>query len=61
MSCWFLYPPFGWQAYCNVECLNQWQREFLYTEEEQRVLLILNMDSHLRDLELFERMGERWD
>lgn len=37
----------------------EWQREFLYPEEDRRVLLILNMDNHLRDLELFELMEER--
>ena len=37
----------------------EWQREFLYPEEDRRVLLILNMDNHLRDLELFEWMEER--
>ncbi|MBD5457595.1 MAG: hypothetical protein HDR27_03360 [Lachnospiraceae bacterium] len=39
----------------------EWQREFLYPEEDRRVLLILNMDNHLRDLELFELMEEKWD
>ena len=34
----------------------KWQREYLYTEEERSVLLILNMENHLRDLELFELM-----
>lgn len=36
-----------------------WQREYLYPEEDRRVLLILNMDNHLRDLELFQLMEER--
>ena len=39
----------------------KWQREFLYPEEDRRVSLILNMDNHLRDLELFELMEEKWD
>ncbi len=39
----------------------KWQREFLYPEEDRRILLILNMDNHLRDLELFELMEEKWD
>ncbi len=34
----------------------KWQREYLYTEEERSVLLILNMENHLKDLELFELM-----
>ncbi len=39
----------------------EWQREFLYPEEDRRILLILNMDNHLKDLELFELMEEKWD
>ncbi|MDE7415472.1 MAG: glycosyl hydrolase 115 family protein [Lachnospiraceae bacterium] len=39
----------------------EWQREFLYPEEDRRVLLILNMDNHLRNLELFRLMEEKWD
>ncbi|MCM1261383.1 MAG: glycosyl hydrolase 115 family protein [Butyrivibrio sp.] len=39
----------------------KWQREFLYPEEDRRVLLILNMDNHLKDWELFELMEEKWD
>ena len=38
-----------------------WQREFLYSEEDRRVMLILNMENHLRDQELFELMEETWD
>ncbi len=37
----------------------QWQREFLYSEEDRRVLLILNMENHLKDQELFELMERR--
>lgn len=36
-----------------------WQREFLYSEEDRRVMLILNMENHLKDQELFELMEER--
>lgn len=39
----------------------EWQREFLYPEEDRRVLLILNMDNHLRNEELFALMEEKWD
>lgn len=39
----------------------QWQREFLYSEEDKRVVLIMNMENHLKDLELFARMEEKWD
>lgn len=31
----------------------QWQREFLYPEEDRRVMLVMNMENHLRDEELF--------
>lgn len=38
----------------------QWQREFLYSENDRRVMLIMNMENHLRDEEIFELMDERW-
>ena len=38
-----------------------WQRDFLYSEEDRRVTLILNMENHLTDQELFELMEEQWD
>lgn len=38
----------------------QWQREFLYSEEDRRVMLILNMENHLTDQEIFELMEEKW-
>jgi hypothetical protein len=37
----------------------QWQREFLYAEEDRRVMLVLNMENHLTDDELFSCMKER--
>ena len=37
----------------------QWQREFLYAEEDRRVMLILNMENHLPDEELFLLMESR--
>ena len=37
-----------------------WQREFLYAEEDRRVMLITNMENHLRDGELFRLMDEKW-
>ncbi|MGN1141572.1 MAG: glycosyl hydrolase 115 family protein [Oliverpabstia sp.] len=37
----------------------QWQREFLYSEEDRRVMLIMNMENHLEDEELFELMEAR--
>lgn len=39
----------------------EWQREFLYSEENRRILLILNMENHLKDGELFALMKEKWD
>ncbi len=38
-----------------------WQREFLYSEKDRRVLLILNMENHLTDEEIFQLMKERWE
>ena len=38
----------------------KWQRDFLYSEEDRRVMLIMNMENHLEDLEIFELMEERW-
>jgi hypothetical protein len=37
----------------------KWQREFLYSEEDKRIMLILNMENHLKDLEIFELMEEK--
>lgn len=39
----------------------QWQREFLNSEEDRRVSLILNMENHLTHRELFALVKERWD
>ena len=39
----------------------QWQREFLYSEEDRRVMLILNMENHLTDQEIFILMKEKWE
>lgn len=39
----------------------QWQREFLYSEEDKRVMLIMNMENHLADQEIFELMEEKWN
>ncbi len=38
----------------------QWQRDFLYAEEDRRVMLVMNMENHLRDGELFDLMEEKW-
>jgi hypothetical protein len=37
-----------------------WQRDFFYSEEDRRVLLIYNMENHLTDQELFALMEEKW-
>lgn len=37
-----------------------WQREFLYSEEDRRVVLVCNMENHLKDLELYELMEEKY-
>lgn len=39
----------------------QWQRDFLYAEEDRRVMLIMNMENHLTDQELFALMKEQWE
>lgn len=39
----------------------QWQRDFLYSEEDRRVMLVMNMENHVKDLELFALMDEKWD
>jgi hypothetical protein len=38
----------------------EWQREFLYAEEDRRVMLVLNMENHLTDDQIFSCMKERW-
>lgn len=38
----------------------RWQREFLYAEEDRRVMLVTNMENHLKNNELFRLMDERW-
>lgn len=39
----------------------QWQRDFLYKEEERKVMLIMNMENHLQDSEIFALMKQKWD
>jgi hypothetical protein len=39
----------------------QWKRDFLYSEEDRRVMLILVMENHINDQELFALMKEKWD
>lgn len=34
----------------------EWQRQFLYAEEDRRVVLITNMENHMTDAELFDCM-----
>jgi hypothetical protein len=37
----------------------QWQREFIYSEEDRRVMLITNMENHLTDEEIYEAMKKK--
>lgn len=39
----------------------QWQREFLYKEEDRRVVLLTNMENHLTDEELFMAMKKKFN
>ncbi len=36
-----------------------WQREYLYSEKDSRVMLLLNTENHLRDQEIFALMEEK--
>lgn len=38
-----------------------WQREYLYSPEDRRVMLLTNMENHLNDFELYELMKARWE
>lgn len=38
----------------------QWQREFLYKEEDKRVVLLTNIENHLTDEELVKAMEKRY-
>ncbi|MDO5573074.1 MAG: glycosyl hydrolase 115 family protein [bacterium] len=38
-----------------------WQRDFLYSEEDKKVMLLLNLENHLKDQELYELMEQKWD
>lgn len=55
------------KAYMSyVRCLDdgphyyKWQREFLYSEEDRRVMLVMNMENHLEDDEIFGLMEEKF-
>ncbi len=39
----------------------QWQREFFYSEDDKRVRLILNMENHMTDQEIFQLMKRKWE
>lgn len=39
----------------------QWQRDFLYAQEDRRVMLVMNMENHLTDEELFGLMREKYE
>ncbi|MDO5337330.1 MAG: glycosyl hydrolase 115 family protein [Eubacteriales bacterium] len=38
----------------------QWQRDFLYAEEDRRVMLVMNMENHIKNDDLFALMDEKW-
>lgn len=38
----------------------EWQREFLHSEENKRVTLVLNMENHLPNNDMYNLMKERW-
>ncbi|MDO5521846.1 MAG: glycosyl hydrolase 115 family protein, partial [bacterium] len=37
----------------------KWQREFLYPEEDRKIMLLLNYENHLTDQELFQLMEQK--
>lgn len=39
----------------------QWQRDFLYAKEDRKVMLIMNMENHLQDHEIFALMKQKWE
>jgi Glycosyl hydrolase family 115 len=39
----------------------EWQREFLHAEEDRRVVLVLNMENHLTNGELYHLLKEKWE
>lgn len=38
----------------------KWQREFLYSEQDRKVMLVMNMENHLNDEEIFQLMETRF-
>ena len=38
-----------------------WQRELLYSAEDNRITLLTNKENHLTDLAIFEEMEKEWD
>lgn len=39
----------------------RWQKEFLYAREDSRIMLLLNLENHLNNEEIFQLMKERWE
>ena len=39
----------------------QWQRDFIYSREERKILTLLNVENHLTDDEMFEAMLVKWE
>ncbi len=39
----------------------QWKRDFLYSEADRQVMLLLTTENHLTDQEIFRLMQEKWE
>ncbi|MCH9275193.1 glycosyl hydrolase 115 family protein [Bifidobacterium amazonense] len=39
----------------------QWQRDFIYSREEQKIKTLLNLENHLTDDEIFDAMLVKWE
>ncbi|MBW3092415.1 glycosyl hydrolase 115 family protein [Bifidobacterium sp. 82T10] len=39
----------------------QWQRDFIYSREEQKIKTLLNLENHLTDDEMFDAMLVKWE
>lgn len=39
----------------------QWQRDFIYSREEAKIMTLLNLENHLTDDEMFDAMLVKWE
>ena len=39
----------------------QWQRDFIYSRQESKIMTLLNLENHLTDDELFDAMLVKWE